>query len=147
VIASRVALAIAVTLALAACGTSALTTPVLRDRAADACSAATASEAKIAAPSTAAATLTFLQRGIVVLKREHAALHDLDAGGPAAPLFRSAVGALDGELKDVNHAASALKRGADPLSTVRDLQTSLAVLEHQANGAWTRLQIPACLTA
>ena len=131
---------------LAACGTQALTTPVLRDRAADACSAATAREAKLEAPATAAATLPFLKHGILVLNREYAALRELDAGKTAAPLLQSALQALDGELQDLRQAASALHKGADPLSTFKSLQTGLTVLEQQANTAWNRLQIPACTT-
>jgi hypothetical protein len=143
----RAALAILLALVLAGCGASALTTPVLRDRAADACSAATARVTKIAAPSRPSATLAFLRRGIEVLTRQYTALRDLDAGGAAAPIFRRAVAALDAELQDLRGAAVALARGADPLSTFKDLQVRLTPLEQDADAAWSELQISACLTA
>ena len=134
-------------LTLGGCGAAALTTPVLRDRAADACSAATSRETKIAAPAQPAATLAFLRRGIAVLRREYVALRALDAGGAAATVFRGAVGALDTELQDLRGAAAGLARGADPLSTFKDLQVRLTPLELRADAAWSLLQIPACLTA
>jgi hypothetical protein len=139
---------LAIALAVAGCGaSSALTTPVLRDRAADACSAATAREQKIADPATPAATQLFLMHGIAVVKRESAALSDLDAGDAAAPVFRRAVQALDGELAQLQKAETLLRGGAEPIPTFRTLQTSLATLEQQTNAAWNKLQIPACLTA
>ena len=144
---ARAPLAIVLALMLVGCGTSALTTPVLRDRAADACSSATARESGIAPPVRPSATPAFLRRGIDILAREYAALHDLDAGGAAAPIFRRAVAALVSELQELRSAAAALAHGADPLATFKDLQVRLNPLELRADAAWNELQIPACLAS
>jgi hypothetical protein len=141
------ALALIVALAVAGCGASALTTPVLRDRAADACTAATALEAKISPPTRPGTTLGYLRHAIAVLRRQYASLHGLDAGGAAAPVFRRAVEALAGEVLALRDASAALGRGADPLATFKELQAGLVPLEHRANAAWSKLQIPACMTA
>ena len=133
-----------IAVALTGCGKQALTTPVLRDRATDACQTATKLELAIPPPRRPDATLAFLRRGIVVLDHEYARLHGLDAGGKAAPVFHQALAGLQAELGTLRTAAAELSRGGDPLSTFKTLQTRLGPLVESENGAWSKLEIPAC---
>jgi hypothetical protein len=133
--------------AVTGCGTQALTTPVLRDRAADACQAATRLETKIPLPAHPSGTLGFLRRGILVLDREYTQLRRLDAGGKAAPVFHRALVGLEDELASMGTAAAELSHGGDPLSTFKALQTRLSPLEQSENSTWVALEIPACASA
>jgi hypothetical protein len=142
---SPLAAAVLVAVALAGCGgKQALTTPVLRDRAADICQAATKLQLALPLPAKPQATLGFLRTGILVLEREYTQLHRLDAGGKAAAAFHRALTGLQAELAALRTSAADLSHGGDPLSSFKALQSRLSPLEDSVNKTWEQLEIPAC---
>jgi hypothetical protein len=139
------ALGAAVVLALAGCGSSPLTTGVLRARATRICRLASGRADRIPTPVLPVQGLTFLKRGIAVLQPELTALVKLHPGGQAAPVYATALQAFRGELAMVKATAESLRRDADPVIAVKTLQRQLAPLQARENAAWESLEIPACL--
>jgi hypothetical protein len=141
-----VALGFVMAALLAGCGSAALTDTALRASATKICNRANAHAVLIDPPSSAAATPAFLQRGIAVLSTEQAGLKRLEPASAAQKLYQQGLGALRDELKALRATVEDLRRGADPVLLIGELQGRLLVLEQQADAAWTPLQIPACLT-
>ncbi|MDQ6605892.1 MAG: hypothetical protein M3Z06_05005 [Actinomycetota bacterium] len=143
-LAPGIALAAALALALAGCGSSPLTTSALRARATRVCRLAGARADRIPNPTIPVQGVTFLRRGMAVLQPELSALVKLRPGGPAAQVYATALQAFRRELTMVKATAESLRRDADPVIAVKTLQRQIAPLEAQANAAWDRLEIPAC---
>jgi hypothetical protein len=139
------ALAATVVLGLAGCGSSPLTTSALRTRATRVCGLASARADRIATPTLPGQGVTFLRRGIAVLQPELNALLKLRPGGQAAGVYATALRAFRRELAIVKVAAESLRHDADPVLAVKTLQRQLAPIEADANAAWDRLEIPACV--
>jgi hypothetical protein len=136
------ALLVALALALAGCGSSALTPVQLRTRATSICNAATERTEAIALPEVPSAGERFLSRGIAVLGPELAQLKALRATGT----FRDAVTATSAELAALRSSRKGLRAGNDPVVAIKTLQRQLLPLEAKANGAWRRLGISACVS-
>jgi hypothetical protein len=143
----RAVLAAAATaIALSGCGTSALSTPVLRTRATRICRLASTREQRIPTPTAPAGGAAFLSDGALVLRRELRSLRGLDAGGRATAPYARALRDLAAERSQLEASAERLAHDADPVAEIRALQTQLAALESDADDAWQRLGIPACTT-
>ncbi|MGH2859811.1 MAG: hypothetical protein ACRDMJ_20235 [Solirubrobacteraceae bacterium] len=132
-------------LALAGCGTSAITARQLRAKAARPCRLAQRQLSVIPAPALPDGAAEFLARGIAALAPKQAALARLRPSGSLGDSYRRALAAGDGELAALRSAAAALRAGDDPVQTVRRLQLRLTPLEARATTAWRELGLPACI--
>jgi hypothetical protein len=144
----RLALAATLTsaLALAGCGSSALSAPQLRARAGRICSAARVATNRIPTPDTPSAGAPFLSRGISALAPELKALKRLQPGGDAATNYAGAVADGRQELQALRFTIRGLRAGNDPVVAIKTLQQRLAPLESRADDAWGSLGIEACAT-
>lgn len=130
--------------ALSGCGSSALSTPVLRSRAGRICRLANVREQRIATPKSSAQGAAFLRSGATVLNKELRALRALTAGGTAAPVYARALSRLGAELAALRAGAHALAGASDPVRAIGSLQARLGPLESDADDAFYRLGIPDC---
>ena len=137
--------AAALCLVLMGCGSSALSDRQLRADATRICTITRARTNRIAVPSSPAGGERFLRRGIAALRPEIAGLRVLSAPSALGNTYGRALDALTFELAEIEVAVARLHQGADPIQIFRILASRMAALETQANGAWTSLQIPACL--
>jgi hypothetical protein len=141
----RVAVAAAAAFAVTGCGSTPPASLVqLRAQATRICSTASRQIGHIATPPSGAGGEVFLDRGIAVLAPEHQALRALGAPTEAADVYRTALGALGGELSALREATRALDRQENPVIAFKTLQQRLTPLETQADDAWQALQIPSC---
>ena len=139
-------LALALGLAVAGCGGGGqLSAGSLRSQATAVCTTANAQMTAIPTPSTPAATVTFLNRGITVLRPELAALKALNPSGDIAEVYGISLHAFSRKLDALTATVHNIDSGGDPVREMQALQTRLAPLESSENGAWQALQIPACL--
>ncbi len=135
---------LAVALAMAACGSSSLSTVQLRTSAAQACDLAHQRAEKIPTPSTPAGGAGFLSRGITALAPAQATLESLRPPGDLAGAYRTAVGFSGKRLAALRFTLADLKVGDDPVVAIKSLQEKLAPLEARGDAAWRSLGIPAC---
>jgi hypothetical protein len=133
-------------LGVAGCGSSSLSGPQLRARAARVCGRARVATNRIPTPDLPSAGVRFLSRGIATLAPELAALTRLRPGGDAAKVYSSALAASRQELGALRFTLRGLHAGNDPVVAIKTLQQRLAPLESQANDAWGALGIEACAT-
>jgi hypothetical protein len=140
------AVALMLALGVAGCGSSSLSGPQLRARAARVCSTARVATNRIPTPELPSAGAPFLSRGIAALAPELAALTRLRPGGDAAQVYASALTASRQELAALRFTLRGLRAGNDPVVAIKTLQQRLAPLESQANDAWGSLGIEACAT-
>lgn len=136
--------ALAAVLALAGCGTSAMSSRQLRTKASRPCRIAQQSLSRIPAPTLPDGAAEFLARGIAALAAEHAVLARLHPGGSLGESYRRALTAGERQLAALRTAAGGLRAGDDPVRTVRTLQQRLTPLEARAVSAWRELGISAC---
>ncbi len=139
------AAALAVAVAIAGCGSSALSDKQLRADATRVCTITRARTNRIAVPSSPTGGERFLRDGTAALKPELTALRSLTPPSSIAGTYDSALSALAVQLETLAAAAASLRAGGDPLQTFPAVAHKLASLEVRANGAWTSLQIPACV--
>jgi hypothetical protein len=137
--------AAALSLALTACGSSSLSDRQLRADATRVCTVTRTRLNRIAVPSSPAAGVRFLRRGMAVLAPEIKGLRALSPPSALGSTYSRALDALTSELADIEVADTRLVHGGDPVQIFQTLASRTAPLEAQANGAWTQLQIPACV--
>lgn len=133
--------------ALTGCGggNSGLSANDLRTQATRLCTVARQQTDRIPTPASPAQAAAFLNRGLAVLEPELKALRQLHPSGDFSQVYRTAIEASAQKVSAIRGAAGALAGGGDPVTTMKALQTQLATLESQENGAWQALEIPACL--
>ena len=136
----------ALALAVAACGGSSQSIGRVRRQATSICQSALAQSDRIAAPSLASDTATFLRRGTYVLGPELAELRALRPPADAAGTYAAALTAWSRQVTILDDTIRRLDGGADPLSMIKTLQRRLAPTESAENAAWRTLGIPACLS-
>ncbi len=139
------AAAVAVAMAIAGCGSSALSDKQLRVDATRVCTITRTRTNQIAVPGSPTGGERFLHGGTAALRPELRALRALAPPSSAAGTYDSALSALAVQLETLEAAAASLHNGADPLRVFPAVARKLAALEVRANGAWTSLQIPACV--
>jgi hypothetical protein len=139
------ALALALALMLAACGSSSvMSAEAFRTAAARVCTVATQRLNRIPTPQVPSAGAAFLRRGIAALQPELATLSTLQPGGELGAHFARARTATSQELAALRSSLKGLKAGNDPIVAFKTLQTQLAPLEKQAAAAWRAVGVPAC---
>jgi hypothetical protein len=139
------ALCAVISLCVAGCGATSLSTQELRSQATRLCTAARHQTDRIAAPSSPAGAGPFLSRGIVALSPELSGLRQLQPAHDLAQVYSTAVSSFSQKLDALHQAAHAVAGGGDPVSAIKTLQQRLTPLEAQEDGAWRALEIPACL--
>jgi hypothetical protein len=139
------ATAAAVVMAIAGCGSSALSDKQLRADATRVCTITRTRTNRIAVPSSPAGGERFLRGGTAALKPELRALRGLTPPTSVSGRYDGALSALAVQLETLEAASASLHKGGDPLQIFPLLARKLAPLEVRANGAWTSLQIPACI--
>lgn len=144
VIAPAVA-ALALVVAVAACGGSSQSIGRLRGQATRICQGALAQSDRIAAPSLASDTAAFLRRGTYVLGPELAQLQALRPPSDQAGTYSAALAAASRQVTILDDTIRELDRGADPTSVIKTLQRKLAPTESSEDAAWRTLGIPGCL--
>jgi hypothetical protein len=138
--------AAAVALALAACGSSSQSIGRLRRQATGICQSALAQSDRIAAPSLASGTASFLRRGTYVLRPELAELRAVRPPSDQAGAYSAALAAESRQLAILDDTIRRLDRGADPLGVIKTLQRRLSPTEVAVDTAWRTLDIPACVS-
>jgi hypothetical protein len=138
------AVAAAIALVLAACGSSGLTDAQLRTRATRICELTTERTGRIATPAEPSQEAAFVSHGIAALAPKVAALRRLRAPSDMSGDFRAAVQATSAELTALRSTLRGLRAGNDPVVAIKTLQEQLKPAEAQAGAAWTTLQLPAC---
>jgi hypothetical protein len=128
------------------CGSSALSAADLRKQAGLICSRADRQISRIPTPANQAAGNAFLKAGIAALDPELADLKALKPPSDEAVVYQAGLKALSGELDGLHSATTKLDQGADPVRTFRELETTLAPLETEADNAWRALDISSCLS-
>jgi hypothetical protein len=136
--------AVAVAVAVAACGSSPASQVQLREQATAICAHTNRQISAIGSPPSQAAGEAFLQRGITALKPELRQLQQLSPPQDVADVWSTAVHSLSGELAALQAATAKIDSGADTATAFKTLQQTLTPLETQANNAWNALEIPAC---
>ncbi len=141
------AIAALVVLGLGGCGgSSSLSADQLRAKATELCTLASVQTSRIPVPATPADTAAFLQRGIAVIAPELRELQQLRAPEELASVYATGTGAVAQELAALHVALAAVNRGDNPVTATKALGQKLAPLRLEATGAWSALQIPACLS-
>jgi hypothetical protein len=133
-------------LGLIGCGSSSLSDPQLRTRAARICTAARGATNRIPTPDLPSQGAPFLSRGIAALAPELAALGKLHPGGTASKIYADALANSRLELQALRFTLRGLRAGNDPVVAIKTLQQRLAPLESAADDAWGSLGIEACGT-
>ena len=144
----RVAAALLAAALLAGCGSGGgLASPVaLRRNATDACQDTSTVIPPAAPEPTPKQLAVFLSKGARGLHKELIQLRRLHlAPGEVNDVFSAALRALQGQVSALNQTVAIINRGEDPVLAFKALQQKLGPLEKQADGAWSALQIPACL--
>jgi hypothetical protein len=141
----RSAAALAITLVLAGCGSTVLSSPQLRSDATRICTVTRRRTDRIPVPSEPAGGTSFLHRGVASLKPELTALRGLQPPKAATAEYRMAVESIAQELQMLEAALANVQHGGDPLKIFPSISGRLEPLEVRANGVWTALQIPACV--
>lgn len=141
-------LAAAVTaLVLAGCGggSSSPSNAQLRSQATRVCATANQRSDGIATPQSPGGGLLFLKRGLAVLRPELAHLRTLRAPSELSDAYAVSLTAFSRELHELEKTAHGLASGNDPVLAIKTLQARLAPLETREDGAWRKLDIPACM--
>jgi hypothetical protein len=132
--------------AIAGCGGSSLSDRQLHSQATRVCSLAAAQTDRIATPSTPAASVTYLDRGLTALQPELLGLQKLHPPSDVGDVYAATVKTLSQKLAYMEDTARRMRKGADPVSALRALQQKIGPLESQENGGWQALELPACLS-
>jgi hypothetical protein len=132
-------------LALAGCGSNALSGGELQTRATAICAAATRQADAIAAPASPAGGPAFLQAGIAVFTTELSELRTLTPPTGVASVYATALSAFSGKLDALRGTAHQLRSRSDPVTGIKALEQRLAPLERQEDEAWRALGIAACV--
>ncbi len=130
---------------IAGCGSTELSDVQLRQRAAQLCSKANRTADRIATPTTPAAGIAFLDRGIAVFRPELAKLRAVRPPSDLASTYATSVSAFSHELDDLELTVRKLHAGEDPVAAMRLLERKLEPLEATENEAWSALQVPTCV--
>ncbi len=143
----RAAAALLTAAIIAGCGSSGLSSPVaLRTRATDACKDTSPVIPPAAPEPTPKQLVVFLSKGAQGLQKELVQLRRLHlAAGEVNAVFSAALRALQAQVSALNQTVGIINGGEDPVLAFKALQQKLGPLEKQADGAWSALQIPACL--
>lgn len=130
---------------LAGCGSSQLSASDLRTEATRVCVTASQATSRIPNPKSPTDANAFLEQGIAVLRPELAGLKALSPPSDLAQVYGISLHAFSRKLGALDATVRGLDSGADPVTAVQSLQKRLTPLESEEDGAWTALQIPACL--
>ncbi len=131
---------------LSACGNSALSAAALRSQAGQICAGASRRVDDIPPPASPAAAEPFLRRGLAVLGPELSALRGLNPDREQTKGLRAVLKAFGRQLAALRLAQRQLRRGEDPVTTLRTLERRLDPLRSVENSRWQALEIPACLS-
>ncbi len=129
----------------AGCGSSQLSANQLRTQATTFCSTASRETARIPAPASPEHGVEFLRRGISVLTPELAGLRKLKAPSDLAQVYSTSITSFEQKLKDMKVTVRELDSGTNPVTAMTALAQRLAPIESAEDGAWSALQVPACL--
>jgi hypothetical protein len=140
------AIATLAALVLGGCGSSSLSNTQLSRDASRICTTANRRTDHISAPTSTAASATFLARGAAALGPELKGLRALRPPSHLAPVYATALSASAAELSALRATVRQLDRGDDPVTAIRTLQRQLAPIESRADDAWQTLKISACLS-
>jgi hypothetical protein len=133
-------------LAVAGCGGGdSLSAKDLRTGASTICAAARAQTNRIPAPSSPAGATVFLTRGVAVLRSEHSQLRTLKPPDDLKQAYGTALDAFSKQLAAVSATVGDLAGGDDPVTAMKTLQQRLTPIEAREDGAWQRLEVPACV--
>jgi hypothetical protein len=140
----RALAAIALTLALAGCGSGTLTAKELRRQANLVCTAAVRRSDGIAVPSSNAGGAAFLDQGITVFRRELVALRKLPPPRSLAEAYRAALGDSKQQLDALIATDHNLGSGGDPVVAIRQLDVELEAIDARDLQAWRAVGAPVC---
>jgi hypothetical protein len=132
-------------LLIAGCGSTELSDRQLRAQATRVCATATRRTDRIRTPSSPAQGAAFLKKGIAVLEPEYNQLKAIHPPSDLAKVYEISVTAFSRKLAALKTAADRLDHGRDPAVAMRTLQHRLVPLESSEDGAWSALQVPACV--
>ncbi|MDQ6836691.1 MAG: hypothetical protein M3016_10950 [Actinomycetota bacterium] len=134
--------ALIVLVAVAACGSGALSLGQLRTQAGRICSVTARRTTRISAPNSPQDGARFISGGIGALAHELAALRGLPADDDH---YQQALRATAKEVTALRFALAGLHAGNDPVVAIKTLEQRLLPLERRADGAWRALRIPTCV--
>jgi hypothetical protein len=142
----RLALALlaCVTLIVAGCGSSTLSSGQLRRKAGRICTTAQQHTESIPAPVDPDSGARFLKQGIDALAPQVASLHRLKPPDELAEDYAAALRATDRELTVLRSTLQGLRAGNDPVVALKTLQHDLNPAEDAAAGAWRTAGIADC---
>jgi hypothetical protein len=143
----RRALPVAVLLAtLGGCGSSSLSDRDLRTDAAAVCKHASERVSRIPQPSSAAAALPFLRRGVTVLGPELAALRRLSPPADLTTRYHATLAEFGAAVQMVRGTIAVLSHGGDAVASFASLEHELSPIVASENAGWRTLQIAACVS-
>ena len=143
----RRALLVAVLLAtLAGCGSASLSARDLRANATVVCEHASERLSPIPQPSSAAAALPFLRRGVAVLGPELAALRRLPPPADLSTRYHATLAEFGTAVQMVRGTIAVLARGGDAVASFASLEHELSPIVADENAGWRTLQIAACIS-
>jgi hypothetical protein len=132
--------------ALAGCGSASLSTQALRADAAAVCERASERLSPIPQPSSAAAALPFLRRGVAVLGPELAALRRLPPPPGLSTRYHATLADFGTAVQMVRGTIAVLARGGDAVASFASLEHELSPIVAGENTGWRTLQIAACVS-
>jgi hypothetical protein len=136
--------AAAMAVALGGCGSGTLSPRVLRARATALCTTAVRRSDRIPAPSSNSRGAAFLAQGIGIFSTELNGLRRLAPPPGLAGSYRVALDAARQQLDALIAAHANLVRGADPITSVKQLDVELTAIDARDRGAWDALGAPEC---
>ncbi|HEV3055541.1 MAG TPA: hypothetical protein VGX45_12855 [Solirubrobacteraceae bacterium] len=143
----RRALLVAVLLAaLAGCGSASLSARDLRANATVVCEHASERLGRIPQPSSAAAALPFLRRGVAVLGPELGALRRLPPPADLSTSYRATLAEFGTAVQMVDGTIAVLAHGGDAVASFASLEHALGPIVASENTGWRTLQIAACVS-
>jgi len=143
----RRALVVAVLLtALAGCGSASLSDRDLRADATAICMHASERVSQIPQPSSAAAALPFLRRGVAVLGPELTALRRLPPPADLSTRYHATLAEFGTAVQMVRGTIAVLAHGGDAVASFAALEHELGPIVTSENAGWRTLQIAACVS-
>ncbi|MFZ0042410.1 MAG: hypothetical protein WAK93_13950 [Solirubrobacteraceae bacterium] len=141
---ATLAATVAAGLVVSACGSTALSASQLRSFATRSCDQARKRTDEIPTPVTPDGGASFLSRGVAALEPEQKTLASLQPPQTLRTDYNAAVSASGQELAALRLTLARLRGGADPVTSIKDLQRRLTPLERRADTAWHALDVPGC---
>jgi hypothetical protein len=132
--------------AVGGCGGSSLSSNQLQTQATRICTLASMRTGRIPTPASPAASVEFLERGAAALAPALTGLKALHPPSDVADVYTATVQTFGQKIDALRVTAREIKRGADAVKAMQQLQRQLGPLESQENGGWQALQVPACMS-